>query len=57
LNVKNPAWSSDGTEIAFYSERVGNAEIYTMEADGTKQHRITHDPWYDRCPHWKATPR
>ncbi|HEX3266505.1 MAG TPA: hypothetical protein VHQ98_00820 [Gaiellaceae bacterium] len=54
---ENPAWSLDGTQIAFYSERVGNAEIYAMKADGTNQHRLTHDPWYDCCPRWKPTPR
>lgn len=29
-----PAWSPDGTKIAFYSNGSGNAEIYTMRADG-----------------------
>jgi Tol biopolymer transport system component len=30
---ENPDWSPDGTQIAFYSERAGNAEIYVMSAD------------------------
>ena len=37
-------WSPDGTKIAFASDRDGNFEIYTMNADGTNQTRITNDP-------------
>ena len=29
-----PLWSPDGTKIAFASDRDGNHEIYTMDADG-----------------------
>jgi Tol biopolymer transport system component len=36
-----PSWSPDGTKIAFGSDRSGQIEIYVMNADGTKQHRIT----------------
>jgi Tol biopolymer transport system component len=53
---ENPDWSPDGKQIAFYSERFGNAEIVVMDADGTHQRRITHDPWYDCCPRWKPPP-
>ena len=30
----DPAWSPDGSRIAFVSQRDGNAEIYVMDADG-----------------------
>jgi TolB protein len=50
---ENPDWSPDGTQIAFYSERPGNAEIYVMNSDGTQQVRATHDPWYDQAVRWK----
>ena len=50
---ENPDWSPDGTQIAFYSERPGNAEIYTMKVDGTQQTRVTHDPWYDQAVRWE----
>jgi TolB protein len=54
---ENPDWSPDGMEIAFYSERTGNAQIYIMSADGTNQRRITHDPWYDQAVRWQPAPR
>ena len=34
LDVR-PAWSPDGTRIAFTSNRDGNYEIYVMNADGS----------------------
>ena len=37
----DPAWSPDGTQIAFRSERSGEPEIWVMNADGTGQHRLT----------------
>ena len=37
-----PAWSPDGRRIAFRSDRDGNIEIYTMNADGTGQVNITN---------------
>ena len=37
----DPAWSPDGTEIAFRSERSGEPEIWIMDADGTDQRRLT----------------
>src|SRR6185295_7840670 len=37
-----PAWSPDGTKIAFTSTRDGNSDIYVMNADGSEQTRLTH---------------
>lgn len=50
---ENPDFSPDGTRVAFYSERRGNAEIYTIPAAGGQARRITRDPWYDASPAWK----
>src|SRR6266699_2417301 len=49
-----PAWSPDGTRIAFKSERdgIGNAEIYVMSADGSGVSRLTNNPAFDGKPAW-----
>ena len=39
-------------KIAFTSSRDGNYEIYTMEADGSNQTRLTNNPEYDISPKW-----
>src|SRR5205807_4037283 len=52
---ENPDWSPDGTRIAFYSERTGNAQIWVINADGSGEQRITHDPWYDQAVRWRPT--
>ena len=38
-----PAWSPDGSKIAFESGRDGNLEIYVMNADGSGQTRLTNN--------------
>ena len=50
-------WSPDGQKIAFASDRDGNFEIYTMNADGTNQTRITNDPAPQRRPNVATGPR
>jgi hypothetical protein len=47
-----PAWSPDGSRIAFVSSRDGNAEIYVMMADGSDPTNMTNDPGYDSFPKW-----
>ena len=47
-----PAWSPDGTKIAFTSARDGNEEIYVMNADGTGQTNVTNNPAGDYYPSW-----
>src|SRR5437016_2109158 len=39
-------------KIAFTSSHDGNPEIYTMEADGSNQTRLTNNPGYDVSPKW-----
>jgi dipeptidyl aminopeptidase/acylaminoacyl peptidase len=51
----NPAWSPDGTKIAFHSDRDGNGEIYVMDPDGTDQSRIivSAAPAHENNPDWQ----
>jgi TolB protein len=47
-----PAWSPDGSRIAFTSNRDGNPEIYVMNADGSNVRRMTNNPSIDVTPTW-----
>src|SRR5437870_1208703 len=42
-----PAFSPDGSRIAFTSSRDGQPEIYIMDADGTSAGRLTNSPGAD----------
>jgi Tol biopolymer transport system component len=53
----SPAWSPDGAQIAFYSERDGNAEIYVMGADGSNITRLTNSPADEGYPAWSPDGR
>jgi Tol biopolymer transport system component/uncharacterized protein YjdB len=50
----DPAFSPDGSRIAFVSQRDGNPEIYVMNADGRGAARITNDPQGDGRPAFSA---
>ena len=47
-----PAWSPDGTRIAFASVRFGNYEILVMNADGSGVTRLTNHSAIDSSPTW-----
>ena len=53
----SPAWSPDGTKIAFASNRGGNWDIYVMNADGTTvvPQRLTTVKQDDLLPAWSPT--
>ena len=49
---QSPVWSPDGKSLAYISFGDGNAEIYTMNSDGTKQRRLTKNNVDDLHPVW-----
>ncbi|HUG90078.1 MAG TPA: protein kinase [Planctomycetaceae bacterium] len=47
-----PAWSPNGSQIAFTSLRSGNYDVWLMDADGSNVRQLTDDPGIDRTPAW-----
>jgi dipeptidyl aminopeptidase/acylaminoacyl peptidase len=48
-----PAWSSDGAQLAFVRQQSGSdLEIYKMNADGSGLTRLTQDSATDASPTW-----
>jgi hypothetical protein len=52
IDDANPAWSPDGTRIAFTTNRDGNYEIYVMNADGSNPQKRTSNAASDGSPAW-----
>lgn len=49
----DPAWSPDGSRIAFASDRAGSYDIYTMSSDnGQNVIRLTKDETAEADPSW-----
>jgi hypothetical protein len=51
-NAFAPAWSPDGTRIAFISDRDGPDQLFVMRADGTGVVRLTSGPAEKDTPAW-----
>ena len=49
---QSPAWSADGTKIAFSSSRSGDPEIWVVNADGSDLRRVTYFRGPDVSPAW-----
>jgi eukaryotic-like serine/threonine-protein kinase len=47
-----PAWSHDGSQIAFESDHDGEYDIYKMNADGSGRIRLTDNNVRDLSPSW-----
>jgi dipeptidyl aminopeptidase/acylaminoacyl peptidase len=52
-----PTWSPDGRRIAFTTFRHGRGEIYVMNADGSRQRRLTRSPAHDDHADWSPDGR
>jgi TolB protein len=48
----SPAWSPDGSEIAFMSSQGGDPEIYVCDINGGHLHRITFAAGVSTSPAW-----
>jgi Tol biopolymer transport system component len=58
----HPAWSFDGSRIAFMSTRDLHSlpegrELYVMNADGSGQARVTNNLFWDDTPNWSPDAR
>jgi TolB protein len=52
-----PAWSPDGTKIAFSSDKAGNFDIWVYSLADSKLIQITTDPSLDSNPTWSPDGR
>ena len=53
----NPAWSPDGTQIVFRSDRTGFTHIWKMRADGSRQIQLTTVDFSGGVdPDWQPVP-
>ena len=52
MHAEGPAWSRDGSRLAFDSNRGGNYDIYVMNADGSGLFQVTHSSADDIFPTW-----
>jgi TolB protein len=57
IRCRAPAWSPDGTRIAFQQQVDGNMDIYVVNTDGTGLTRVTLDPAVDVQPAWSPDGR
>ena len=51
-SATDPAWSPDGTRIAFASNRDGNYDIYSMTIEGTDVQQLTKTDANEAEPAW-----
>jgi Tol biopolymer transport system component len=52
-----PAWSPDGSQVAFISARSGNWEIHLVDVATGRERRLTENPAVDVAPAWSPNGR
>ena len=56
-SATDPAWSPDGTRIAFVSNANGNYDIYSMRIEGTDVQQLTQTDAQEAEPAWSPNGR
>jgi Tol biopolymer transport system component len=57
VDEDRPSWSPDGTKITFSSDREGDHDIYSMDADGSNVTHVTTNPdAFDFNADWQPLP-
>ncbi|NDJ51668.1 MAG: hypothetical protein GYB68_01125 [Chloroflexi bacterium] len=51
---RHPAWSPDGRQIAFSSQRNGNWDLFILDMESGEIVQITDDPAYESNPTWSS---
>ena len=52
LGDRGAAWAPNGRQIAFYSDRAGNDNLYLVNWDGTAMRQLTSNKADDSQPSW-----
>ena len=52
LGERGAAWSPDGRQVAFYSDRAGNSDLYLINRDGSGLRQLTSNKAPDSEPSW-----
>jgi TolB protein len=47
------AWSPDGRQILFTSDRDGREQVYVMRVDGTRQRNVSRSGFADTATSWR----
>lgn len=51
-NDSHPDWSPDGQQLVFDSDRLGDTQLYVMNADGSAPRALTGSPGRNAEPKW-----
>jgi len=47
------AWSPDGSQILFTSDRTGRRQVFVMDADGSHERNLSRDAFDDEATSWR----